>query len=367
MKRIKLLYITRGFPPYRGGSENYIWEIYKRLSKRNRIELITYYNKERGRIKDIHEIRQLRYGNKLLELANFLFETFRISRSIDFDVIHAVTYPSGLCALLTKRLMKKPLVVTIHDIGVIEKDIQNVSPIVKLFKGFLQGIVCNSADAIIVPSEKVRTDINKYHDVPKSKIFVTHYGIDHKVMNRNVKRGVMREKWGLKNESIILYVGMYSPKKGLEYLIEAVKNVKKEIPNIVLVIAGPAIDLNYEQKIKRLVNKVGLEDSVIFTGYFDEKFKPNVYADADIVVEPTLYGMGYSFTCIEASSLGKPIIATKLLENIGVVKNGINSLVVQPRNSHALLKSIKTILKNKKLYEKLSVGAEKFAKKIQLG
>jgi glycosyltransferase involved in cell wall biosynthesis len=362
VKHIKLVYITRGFPPYPGGSENYTWEIYKRISKINDIELITYYNREREKSKSIHEIRRLKNGNKFLEFLNFLFGTLRQSLFLEFDAIHAVTYPSGLAAILPKLVSGKPLVVTIHDIGVIEKDVTSVSPLVKSLKGFLQGVVCNFADLIIVPSEKVRNDIMKYHDISKSKIFITPYGVDTNTFNTCVKRGVMKNKWGLKEEPVVLYVGMYSPKKGLEYLIEAISNVRKQIPDIMLVIAGPALDANYEKKIKNLVAEKGLEKSVIFTGYFDEKYKPNVYMDADIVIEPTHYGMGYSFACIEASALGKPVIATKLLEEIGVVKNNVSGVVVPLRDSKSIAEAIIKLLKNKKLYARLSKLGTNFVK-----
>jgi len=360
---IKLLFITRGFPPYRGGTENYIWEIYKRLLKNHEIQLITYYHKNRKKDNSIHEITQLKTNNKFLEFLNFFFSSLKMAPFLDYDLIHAVTYPSGLSGILPKFVSGKPLVITIHDIGVIEKEI-NTSPFTKSLKGFLQGIICNMADAIIVPSEKVRNDIVKYHDVVRSKIFITPYGFDADAFNENVKKGVMRKKWKLKDKQVILYVGMYSAKKGLEYLIEAMNEVKKEISNAVLVIAGPAIDANYEKKIKNLVVEMNLEDNIIFTGYFEEKYKPNVYADADIVVEPTLYGMGYSFACIEANAIGKPVVASKLLEEIGVVKNGVNGIVVPLRDSKSIAEALINLLKDKKLYERLSKNAISLAKKF---
>jgi glycosyltransferase involved in cell wall biosynthesis len=365
---MKILYITRGFPPNRGGSENYVWEIYRRLGEENNIEVITYYHKDREQHKGqngiIHEVNQLGSNNKYLEFLNFFLGALKKSFFRDFDIIHAVTYPSGLCAIIPKFISGKPLVVTIHDVGTIEKDIENVSLFMKALKGFLQGTVCNAADAIIVPSEKVRKDLSRYHNTPKSKIFVTPYGFDKSVLNENVKRGLMREKWKLKDNPVVLYVGMYSPKKGLEYLIEAVSQVRREIPDIILVIAGPAIDMDYDKKIRKLVKEMNLERNVIFTGYFEERYKPNVYADADLIVEPTLYGMGYSFACIEASALGKPVIATKLLEEIGVVKNNFNGLIVPLRDSESIAESIRKILKDRKLYERLSKNGRIFVKKF---
>lgn len=361
---MKVLVVTRGFPPHRGGSENYIWEVYKRLSKSYEMDLITYYSKEREKNESFHEIKPLKTNNKFLEFLNFFVNTFKNSLFMDFDVIHAVTYPGGLCALLPKFVSGKPLVVTIHDIGVIEKEIPNVSPFTKLLKGSLQGIVCQNADAIIVPSEKVRNDIMKCHGVKKSKIFVTAYGIDERFFGGLFKRGIIRSRWKIGKAPLILYVGMYSPKKGLEYLIRAFKEVKKNITDAILMIAGPSIDNGYEKKVRSVVKDYGLKKSVIFTGYFAENLKPNIYLDSDIVVEPTMYGMGYSFACIEASSFGKPVIATKLLEDIGVVKNNVSGLVVPTRNSELLAESIIKVLKDRKLYNRLSDRGMEFAKKF---
>jgi len=361
---MKLLYITRGFPPGRGGTENYIWEIYKRLAGRNKIEVITYFHKDRREKRGVHEVRRLKGSRNFPEFVNFMSSVAKISMKLDFDLIHAVTYPNGVSALLPKITKGRPLVVTIHDIGYIERGVENVSTPVKAVKGFLQEMVCNAADAIIVPSGKVKKDIMKYHGIRSGKIFITPYGIDTKSLNPRVKRGVMRSKWGLKNDPIVLFIGMYSPKKGIEYLIRAVSEAKREIPGIKLVIAGPSLDANYEREIRNLVDSIGLGNDVIFTGYFEERLKPNVYKDADIVVEPTLYGMGYSFACVEASAMGKPVIATKLIEEIDVVKDGVTGIVVPFRDSHAISKGIVRILKSKKLYEKLSIGGRNFAGKL---
>jgi glycosyltransferase involved in cell wall biosynthesis len=359
------LIITRQFPPYRGGSENYIWEVYSRLVKTNKVDVITYQHPKRERNGNIHEIFEFSKSMQSLEFINYVLNAFKKSFSINFDVIHAVTYVSGIAAILPRLVSGKPLVLTIHDIGVIEKDVKNVSPITKAVKGFLQGIACSSADAIIVPSEKVRNDIIKYHNIERSKIFITNYGIDTDVYNPKIKPDVIKKKFNLKDQ-VILYIGMYSQKKGLEYLIEAIKEAKKAFPKLKLLIVGQPIPLNssYDKKIRKLVSNLDLEDSVKFTGFIEEKLKPNVYKDADIVVEPSMYGMGYSFACIEASAVGKPIIATTLLQDIGVIKDNVSGIVVPLRDSASIANAIVKLLKDKNLYSQISKSGIEFAKKF---
>jgi len=327
------------------------------------MDVITYQHPKREKVgnENIHEIFEFTKGIQPLEFINYILSTFRKSFSINFDVIHAVTYVSGIAAVLPRLVSGKPLVLTIHDIGIIEKDVKNVSLIAKAVKGFLQGIACHMADAIIVPSEKVRNDIVKYHNIERSKIFVTNYGIDTAIYNPKIKAGVIRKRFGLKDQ-VVLYIGMYSPKKGLEYLIEAIKKSKREFPKLKLLIVGQPIDLAYEKKVRKLVYNLGLEKDVIFAGFIEEKYKPNVYKDADIVVEPSMYGMGYSFACIEASAVGKPVIATTLLEEIGVIKNNVTGIVVPLRDSVAISNAIIKLLKDKKLYKKISKNGGEFAK-----
>ncbi len=343
---MNVLYISRGYPPDRGGTENYTWEIYERSKLVNSNKLITIYNPGREPRSDIVQVRVDR-KNKYLAFLRFWLSSMAKSAKLDVDIIHAVTYPSALCGIIPKILKKVPLVTTIHDIGVVEKEIIEIPKLTKVWKGFLQQVVCSFSDGIIVPSEKVRDDIMKYHKIKAGKIFITGYGIDRKVFNPDLEYGKIRKKLGIGKGPMLLFVGMFGPKKGLEYAIEAVSMLKKRFPEIKLVIGGPCLYENYLKKLKLGIVTLGLENNVIFGGYIDQSELPYWFRDCDIYVDPTLYGMGYCFPCVEAAAVGKPIVATKLLEEVGVVRNGFNGIVIGYRDPKQLADAISNLLSDK--------------------
>lgn len=355
--KIRLLYITRGFHPYKGGAENYISEIHKRLSKKHHISLITYYHKDRKKDERIYEVRQLKNAGKFSEFLNFFFSTLKNSLFLDFDIIHAVTYPSGLAAILPKLVSGKPLVVTIFDIGVAESGV-GISPIVKNVKSFLQNIVCNVADAIIVPNKKVQHDIEKYFGVER-KFFISPLGIEPFLF-----KGA-RTKSSCGKEPLILFLGMYSPKKGIDYLMHAVRELHGSGVNAKLVVVGPPLDRNYNKKIRELAAELGIEKDVRFAGFVEERVKIEWIDKADVCVFPSIYGEGFGLPIVECMARGRPVIATDIFERLGTVRKD-TAIVVPTKDSEAISNSLMNLIKNESLYRRLGENGMKFAKKFDL-
>ncbi len=359
---MKVLFISRGYPPFRGGTENYTWEIYEKLKFINENMLITIKHPERVPRNDILEVKVGR--NKYTAFLKFWASCVYESLKLDTNVIHAVTYPAGLCGIIPKLLKRAKMVTTLHDIGVIEKGIAEVSKFTKMWKGFLQQLVCNFSDALIVPSEKVKNDIIKYHGTDADKIFVTDYGINREEFNERLEYGKIRKKLGIEKNQMLLFIGMFGPKKGLEYAIDAIAALKENFPGIKLVIGGPALDDSYLEKLKSKISSLNLENSIIFGGYIEQPELPYWFRDCDIYVDPTLYGMGYCFPCVEAAAVGKPIIATKLLQDIGVVKDGFNGKIVDYRNASQISSAVEELLSDPKTMKKFSGNSLELSKKF---
>ncbi|MBI4167339.1 MAG: glycosyltransferase family 4 protein [Candidatus Aenigmarchaeota archaeon] len=359
---MKVLFISRGYPPFRGGTENYTWEIYEKLKVVNENKLITIKHPERTPRNDILEVKVGR--NKYAAFLKFWAACIYKSLKLDTNVIHAVTYPAGLCGIIPKFLKGAKMVTTLHDIGVIEKEISEVSKFAKLWKGFLQQLVCNFSDAIIVPSEKVKDDIIKYHGTKPDKIFVTDYGINREEFNERLEYGKIRKKLGIEKSRMLLFIGMFGPKKGLEYAIDAIAVLKGKFPGIKLVIGGPALDENYLEKLKFKIRSLNLESSIIFGGYIEQSELPYWFRDCDIYVDPTLYGMGYCFPCVEAAAVGKPIIATRLLQDIGVVKDNFNGKIVDYRNASQISSAVEELLLDPEMMKKFSGNSLELSKKF---
>lgn len=107
-----------------------------------------------------------------------------------------------------------------------------------------------------------------------------------------------------KNDRIILTVNRLHPRKRIDLLIQAMPLVLAKIPNVKVIIVGSGPE---ENNLKNLVNTLGLDDSITFTGFVAQAEISNYYASCDLYVhlakqEP------FGLTLIEAQAFGKPVI-----------------------------------------------------------
>ena len=133
------------------------------------------------------------------------------------------------------------------------------------------------ADAIVVYGEHVKRYLMSLNVVPE-KIFVAAHAVDNSQYNRKIdeaEKAVLRERLGLGDHKIVLYLGRLDEEKGVEYLINAFALVKAD--NVVLLIVG---DGSMRQRLKQLVLEQGLDGSVRFVGYVTPEEASNLLCDS---------------------------------------------------------------------------------------
>lgn len=141
----------------------------------------------------------------------------------------------------------------------------------------------------------------------KKNIFFIPHGIDTRKFNPNIKYGLIKKKFGLKNESIVLFVGVIHPKKGLEYLVEACRVIIKKYRFYkfkVIIVGNVEFRFNnYLKKLKQMILDYKLKENFIFVSNVSDRILVNYYKDCDIYVAPSYYGEGLGLPCIEAMLL----------------------------------------------------------------
>ncbi|GAJ19422.1 unnamed protein product, partial [marine sediment metagenome] len=116
---------------------------------------------------------------------------------------------------------------------------------------------------------------------------------------RRLDRGKCRGKIGLDNKSkIILFVGRLIPIKNLYNLLYAFKKMLPIIDGVKLLIVG---DGTLKRDLMRTTRRLGLDESVIFTGAVFYKDLPMYYNAADVFVLPSNYE-SFGFVCLEAAA-----------------------------------------------------------------
>jgi len=112
-----------------------------------------------------------------------------------------------------------------------------------------------------------------------------------------------------RGKKLALFLSRLHPKKGLDRLIPAWKDVAQVVPESVLVVAGCG-DWGYEAALKALVKEHGLEEKVKFLGQVAGEEKWKLLADADVFVLPS-HQEGFSMAITEALATGCTPVVTE--------------------------------------------------------
>jgi phosphatidylinositol alpha-mannosyltransferase len=157
----------------------------------------------------------------------------------------------------------------------------------------------------------------------------------------------------------ILFVSRLEKRKGLNYLLEAFKQVKREIPNSRLIIVGPGTRLRrgYERGVRRS----GLQD-VVFTGLIPYEELPRYYKTADVFCAPATGRESFGIILLEAMAVGKPVVASKIEGYASVLGHNVDGLLVPPADKDMLARALLSLLTDESLRREM--GARGRAKAL---
>ncbi|KYP15117.1 glycosyltransferase family 4 protein [Flavihumibacter sp. CACIAM 22H1] len=150
------------------------------------------------------------------------------------------------------------------------------------------------------------------------------------------------------NQFIIGYVGRVSRRKGSEELYDAFTSVQNTFPECRLLVVG------HMDCSKELEEKFRTHPAIIYLGWSDEI--PALMSIMDVFVLPS-WQEGFSNVCIQAASMGLPVITTTATGCRDAIKDGFNGMLYPFGNSAALQKLLLGYLENnerRKLHAKNS-------------
>jgi len=156
-----------------------------------------------------------------------------------------------------------------------------------------------------------------------------------------------------KYKEFVLFVGRLNYYKGIDYLIEAMKDIK-----VNLVIIGEG---KQEKLLKKKTKDLEIENKVFFLPTQERKKLINFYKVSEVFVLPSIFkSEAFGIVLIEAMACGTPVVSTELGTGTSWVNiNRKTGFVAPPRNSKALKETISKILENKNLAQELGQNARK--------
>jgi len=196
----------------------------------------------------------------------------------------------------------------------------------------------------------------------QTKIKVIYNGIDLRKLDGLKKVDIRSELKIEKDAPLISNIGIINPVKGHDIVIRAAAMIRKNNPNLRVLIVGGHLtekDKLYEIQLRQLTRELDLDNNVIFTGFRNDIY--NLIQSTDVVVLASRYQDPLPRTLIEASALRKPIVATRVGGIPEIVENGVSGILVEPNDSQALAKSVIFLLENRERAKEMSQAARRIA------
>lgn len=244
------------------------------------------------------------------------------------DVAHAhYVFPSGMLALINKRLFGTPYVVTAHG-GDIERMARKSS---RLFS-WTETILAASEHVIAV-GPVLAEQIEQDFAVPKDKISVISMGVNREVFNFAPKVQKTEEQ-----PFRYLFIGNVIEQKGVEELVQAFQMIKtKSERPVELTIIGARRDEDFYKRLKPFI-----DESVSFIDPLPQTELVKWLHKSDVFVLPS-HLEGFGLVALEALATGTPVIASEVGGLVSLLGYGAGHLV-PPQNATALAQEMKRAL-----------------------
>ena len=374
---MKILILTTTFPRWKDDTTSaFVYELSKRLQKEGfeivvlaphhegakRFEIIDgmkvyrfpyFYPKkyqklayEGGILSNLKRNHLAKLQVPLLFLSE-LFYAIKIIKKERINFIHSHwIIPSGLVGSILKRTYRKPHITTAHAGDVFT--IRNSKILSKI-----GSFVFKNSDKITANSNYTKNAITSIEDKIKDIVEIIPMGVDTSLFHPKHATGLRDD---FEAEYLILSVGRLVEKKGVKYLIMAMKDVIKEFPNAKLIICGAGPE---EENLENLTKKLNLKENVIFVGYIKNSDLPKYYTSSDIFILPSIKVKGgdtegLGVVLLEAMACGTPVIGSNTGGITDIIKHGESGFLVKPKDPEDIAEKIIVLLSNKELQQKFS-------------
>lgn len=334
-----ILIITRYFPPSRGGTEAYTFDLARGLAGRGR-EVVVLAPPAPGdsEFDDRCGFEVVRAGEGRQRWVR-LWALFRGARRLrdqrPIELIIATTWsPAGLIARWLRFRFSLPYLVVAHGSELYAHRPWN----------WLRGMVLAGADRVLANSEFTRLRLEKL-GVGREKISLVYPAV-----NLEKLAGGNRPPISLRGEGpLLLTVTRLSPKKGVDTVLAALPRVRKLAGPVRYLVVGEGED---RPRLEGMVRDLGLEGSVTFAGKVSDGDLAAAYrlCDLFLLVSREERGgsdyEGFGIVLLEAAAAGKPVIAGRSGGIPEAVEEGVSGLLVDPRSPEETAGAIASLIRD---------------------
>ena len=256
--------------------------------------------------------------------------------------------------LLLVKLLFGKVVLTVHDVS----SFANSSA-----PSIIESMIYKLTDLILTHNEFSKLEIMKISPNLSSCIYIVPHGNYIPFIHVQNDKERSRKNLGIPNDKkVLLFFGMIKQVKGLDVLLHALKDVVKENPDVLLLIAGKTWENNFNS-YQRIIDENNLSENIIlhtkFIPYEDLEY---YYSASDLVVLPykKIYQSGVLMMTL---SYERPALVSDLPPLKEVITDNENGFLFKSEDVDDLASRLNQILSDKDNLEKVRVNGNILIKK----
>ena len=277
------------------------------------------------------------------------FQKFQAKEGTNYPLIHTNYWMSAWVGLELRKASNIQIVHTYHSLGAIKYQSVANHPAIAQTRLDVERQILEQAACVVATSPQESQHLRSLVS-QQGHVEIIPCGTDTEnfcVMSR----AEARSQLGFKaDEQVVLYVGRFDPRKGIETLVRAFAQLKansSSADKLRLVIVGGSeagqADGNERLRIEGIINQLGLAGQTTFAGRVGHDQLPAYYTAADVCAIPSHYEP-FGLVAIEAMGCGTPVVAS----DVGGLKFTVvpeeTGLLVPPQNEAAFAEAIDRIL-----------------------
>jgi len=289
-----------------------------------------------------------RHVGDIMPVPQILVTTVKAVKKLNLDILLGFCAGSaeGLAAALVAKMMSVPCVIrtTGNDIIV---DLQKYPSLIKP-----PLLLC---DTIVPINEYMQNLIVRRLPKVKQKTQIVPIAVDVDLFSPKKDGSKVRTIYKIENAFIVLTVARLVKRKGIDYLLMAMKNVLQEDPNVRLIVVGDGPE---RYNLLTLASQLNIMKNVIFEKHVPENLLPHYYTACDVFVLPSIKdkkGGTEAFGKVLAESLAceRPVIGTRVGGIPSIVQDGKTGFLVEECQPESLASAILKLRYNPELRQRM--------------
>jgi len=267
-----------------------------------------------------HPVYSLNLDLKTASFWRLVGAVRRLLREVQPDLLHTHLYHPNLYGRLGALGL---------GLGGVVASVHNSYTRVKLHRCLWNFFLSRFSDRVLVSSPQVWRDVRTWDRAPVAKLEIFPYGVKLDELDLSLSPAQAKDVLGVTG-FVLGAVGRLEEQKGHRYLLAALPELSREIPDLTVLLVGEG---RVGEALARQAGELGVADRVRFLG--TRRDLPLLFRAMDLFVQPSLWE-GLPLALLMAMGAGLPVVATRVSGVLEVIEEGVNGLAAPPGDSRAL-------------------------------